>query len=144
MDPASILALVGTCLAITTKIASATSGLKDIISGLQSADQNISRLAAQLELFGSTVEELHTWLKGDPAVQPCLRQTIIKSLKWCSVVVSEIEGQVKKVAPRDGETKVRFAGKIRLLWNERALKKREDMIANQLQTFSLLLTLIQK
>lgn len=141
MDPVTIAGLVGTCLAITGKIASATYGLHNIISPLQNADQSISRLAVQLDLFSAVVQQLHEWLARSLEMPVSLKQTFFSSLSSCGVIISAIKDHVERVTPQNGETKTLLARKLRLLWNEDDRKEHERMVANQFLALNLLLTL---
>jgi hypothetical protein len=118
---------------------------KDRLDNIWPAEHHLiiakSRLAVQLDLFAAVVQKLHEWLAGNPEMPISLKRTFSLSLNSCGVIISGIEDHVKKVAPRNDETKISLARKLRLLWNEDAMKEHERMVANQFQAFNLLLTL---
>ncbi|KAF8857833.1 ankyrin [Acephala macrosclerotiorum] len=123
MDPVSILGLVGTCFSIGLHVASAASGVRDVINGLQSADQSIARLASQLDIFCSVMEQLRLWLERDPSLSSSLRGTIGNSLTHCDVIVSEIEQRVAQVKPKPEESKSSFGRRLKHLWTEESIKE---------------------
>jgi hypothetical protein len=141
MEVVAILGLIGTCGSVAKVILDASSGLNHIIGSLQNANKNIIHLAAQLDLFSATVEELHTWLKQKPQLAPSLERTIRSSLSACQIIVSDIEEHVRSISPATDQGNASLVKKIKVLWKEDTMKEHERMLSTQFQAFSLIIGL---
>jgi hypothetical protein len=141
MEVGAILGLIGSATAIVKAVYMTSSGLNDVLNALRNADKNITRLAAQLELFGVTIEELTIWLKQNPTLSSRLERAIRLSLNSCEVVISDLKECVTRVKPSKGETRSGFMKKVRLLWNENAIMEHERMLSTQFQMFTVIIGL---
>jgi hypothetical protein len=62
MDPISILALAGTCSAISGRVVTLVDTVMGLISRYREAERSATQMANRLRLFSVTVEELEKWL----------------------------------------------------------------------------------
>jgi len=137
MEPISIISLVVTCTAIATKLVTIIKSLNNIVA---KTDRSAARLAAQLRLFGATVNQLQQWLNKGTAISTGLKATMQLSLQSCTGIITDIDEHVNRVMLPTGG--VGAIGKARHHWDGKTIQEYERMLATQFQAFDLLIRLL--
>ncbi|KAE9373187.1 hypothetical protein N431DRAFT_455978 [Stipitochalara longipes BDJ] len=137
MDPATVIAMVGSGLTIATKTLKT---LNEICDKLKNVGQNVQLIVAKLSSIRAALIQLQILVKDGSTMRfmtPQLRADLVSAINPCTIVMKGIEQHISLV------NKGWFNGKARYFWDEGIINEQSGHLDSQVQALSLLLQVIQ-
>ncbi|KAF2795033.1 hypothetical protein K505DRAFT_416711 [Melanomma pulvis-pyrius CBS 109.77] len=137
MEAVSIIALVGSGLAVATKTLKA---LNDLSQKNTNVEQSTQLLISKLSTVRAALSQLQALLQSDRAerfITPQLQSDLSSAMYPCTVVMGAIHQHVRQI--QEGWLK----GRIRYLWDEKTISEHSVHLDSQISALNLLLQVIQ-
>jgi hypothetical protein len=141
MEPASIVSLVGTCLSISTRVATIGQQLYTLKERYKHVERNITLFEMQLSALNTAARRVSIWLERPSTQCPTEMQIELKqSLEACDTLVLLIMEYLSQSQSR--QAKMGLWSKTKHIWDENTIKEYEGMLRGQVQALSLLLQIL--
>jgi hypothetical protein len=140
MEPVSILALVNTCLGITTRIGTISNQLWTLKEKYKHVERKVVLFVTQLSAINTAVIGLSEWLEGSSTHDEPIRRELKRSLDSCEIVIQVITEYLDKVQMQ--ANKMNLWNKTKFLRDEGTIMEYEGMLRGQVQALSLLLHIL--
>jgi hypothetical protein len=140
MEPVSILALINTCLGITTRIGSITKQLCTLKEKYKQVERKVLLFETQLSAISTAATGLSEWLERAGTHDESIRQELKRSLDACEIMILVIAEYLDKVQMQ--ANKMTLWNKARFLRDESTIMEYEGMLRGQVQALSLLLHIL--
>ena len=142
MEPASIVALCGSCFGIAIRAGKLGYDINVLRNRFNTAETQLQFLRIQVSAVKTTTETLARWLDGQqPSADESLRIQLSDTLEACEQLLGLIEEHVFKAT--HSQQKLGFRSKTKYLWNENSLNGYKDMLQTQVQVLQLILQCLQ-
>jgi hypothetical protein len=140
MEPVSVLALINTCLGITSRIGTITKQIWTLKEKYKQVERKVLLFETQLSAISTAVIGLSGWLEGPGTHDEPIRQELKRSLDSCEIVILVITEYLDKVQMQ--ANKMNLWNKTRFLRDEGTITEYEGMLRGQVQALSLLLHIL--
>lgn len=137
MDPATVISLVGSGLAVAGKT---LKNLHELSDKFKNAEQSVQVLIAKLSTLGAALTQLQILLLSENTSRfttPQLQSDLVSAMRPCTVVMNAIDRHVCQM--KTGWLK----GRLRYLWDEEIIKEHGTHLDSQISALNLLLQVIQ-
>lgn len=137
MEAVSIVALIGSDLAVATKTLKA---LNDLSQKNTNIKQSTQLLISKLSTIRVALSQLQALLQSDRAerfITPQLQSDLSSAMYPCTVVMGAIHQHVCQI--QEG----RLKGRIRYFWDEKAIREHSVHLDSQISALNLRLQVIQ-
>lgn len=141
MDLVAILALVGTCLTILARAENIVERLCGLRRKLKNTTQSIDSVITQVSAIEAAVQGLTTWLETTSAASQEERCILRDSLEACASVIIQLDILIARICARGD--KPLLPGRVRFVWDEKAIKEHRGALQSQIQALSFLLQVMQ-
>lgn len=140
MDPASILALVETCMTITVRVGTISNQLWSLKEKYKHVERKVAIFESQLGALSTAAIGISEWLQTSAAQDAPVRQELQKSLGSCDLVVQVIMEYLDNAQSQSN--KMSLWSKTKFLRDEKTISEYEGMLRGQVQALSLLLQIL--
>jgi hypothetical protein len=140
MEPVSALALVNTCLGITTRIGTITKQLCTLKEKYKQVERKVLLFETQLSAISTAITGLSEWLERPGTHDEPIQQELKRSLDSCEIVILVITEYLDKVQMQ--ANKMTLWNKTRFLRDEGTIMEYEGMLRGQVQALSVLLHIL--
>lgn len=144
MEPASIVAITGGCIAITRNAISFVRAVCNWHAGFSDADVQIRALVANTDLLGIVAERLRQRFHQNEDNLPDHELNIVlNSIRACERLVHALNRRAEETVrnPPKGdnatEESMGFRQRLRFLWNQQTLDIYTDAIVRQVEVLNL-------
>jgi hypothetical protein len=144
MEPASIIALVGTCISITHNATNFVSALNDGLTRVRELDLDATAVNTQAEVLALATARLRTWLDSNGReLQNQERETIRGSINACERLTRSLRDAAQSVIGRDRRPGLDFVRKAMfVVFSQPRLRRISDSLNDQINTLNLFLQIL--
>ncbi|KAL8917418.1 MAG: hypothetical protein Q9172_005857 [Xanthocarpia lactea] len=144
MDPASIIALIGTAGAIASTITKTIRGLSDLRAQYTDANVRIRLLIKELSTIKSSLNQINDWAHflDDTHNQAELRDALHVALDGVDLAMGALAEEVQTLVDdisADSNVHLGLRAKTKYAWNEQNMREHENRLRAQVSALQLLL-----
>lgn len=145
MDPVSAIGLAGSVVGIVDVLAKSVNFLLNLQTKYKQADLTVSLLIGQLSTLKAALNQISEWITSRLDSIPQHEQLVSDltiSIQSCEFLVSALDDRINSFERNAAHT-LNALGKAQLLWEESGTTAYINLLNNQINALTLLLTALQ-